>query len=276
MSIHKRPDESNDGIALAVCQEEIPARHLNAALESGCLSLKKESVRTVRNKMDALLVRTQRLMRWRTNASNKQLNLYRSCGEFSWSLDGVEWKPADDRFSFRIEQKYIPQWNAKVEEFVTTSILTSLDEPLAHELLREAAVNRGSSPRSSLVLAVAAAEVGFKQFASKKLPDAEWLLALPTQPLEKMLKAFPWANLKLEINNKTLSFPEPLIDKLKKAVNLRNELVHAGATKPKYETVCDVLATVSDMLYFLDALNDQPWAIDFVRPETLKQFTNLP
>ena len=54
-------------------------------------------------------------------------------------------------------------------------------------------INR--NPRSSLILGVAAAEVGFKQFASKTLPDTAWLLEFPSPPLFDMLQKFPWKQL---------------------------------------------------------------------------------
>ena len=93
-------------------------------------------------------------------------------------------------------------WTNEDAEFVQTKALTDTDEPLGHELLREAILNRKANPRSSLVLAVAAAEVGFKQFAARVFPDAAWILELPTSPLTEMLAKFPWAALKEKISGK--------------------------------------------------------------------------
>jgi len=87
-----------------------------------------------------------------------------------------------------------------------------------------------------------------------------------------MLESFPWGKLQLSINEKAISFPKSLTEELKKAIYLRNILVHAGTTKPTYQTVSAIIATVSDMLYLLDALSDQQWAIGVVWPETLKYF----
>lgn len=157
-----------------------------------------------------------------------------------------------------------PQWTNEAAEFVKTEIVGELDEPLGHELLREAWTNRETNFRSAVVLAVAAAEVGFKQFASKTFPDAAWILEnLQSPPLVRMLELFPWPKLKLQINGKDLTVPDSIIDGLKKAVTLRNSIVHGGPVKLTLDTVESVLFSVRDLLYFLDALSGpKKWAFD--------------
>lgn len=80
---------------------------------------------------------------------------------------------------------------------------TETEKPVAN-----AAANRKENPRSSLVLAVVAAEVGFKQFASKVFPDAGWVLEkLSSPPLDTMLQAFPWSKLGVQINEQGAGHP---------------------------------------------------------------------
>jgi hypothetical protein len=92
-----------------------------------------------------------------------------------------------------------------------------------------------------------------------------------------MLKFFPWSRLGVRIGGKVPGIPDPTASELKKAVLLRNEIVHQGATqgatKLRPETVDSVLTAVRDLLYFLDALSGQTWAVNNMSPVALKQFT---
>jgi hypothetical protein len=100
-------------------------------------------------------------------------------------------------------------WNESAEQFVGKEVTGSVDEPIGHVLLREAWANQTENLRSSIVLAVAAAEVGFKQFASIVLPDSDWLLeSIQSPPLIKMLtELFPWTRLNVQIGGQTLKPP---------------------------------------------------------------------
>ena len=66
-----------------------------------------------------------------------------------------------------------------------------LSEPLTHSLFREAYAQRVTNRRSSLVLAVAAAEVAVKRCATILAPRAAWLLEeLPSPPIAQMITDF--------------------------------------------------------------------------------------
>jgi hypothetical protein len=193
-----------------------------------------------------MILHTLRLARWRANSPKSGPNPIQWGGEFSWSADGTEWKRIADYLRLEFTHLPVAHWTDEVVEFVRTKVAGELDEPLGHELLREAAANQKHNLRSSLVLAVAAAEIGFKQFASKAFPDTDWILQnLPSPPLDKMLQFFPWSKLGVKIYGKVPSIPDPITSELRKAVKLRNEIVHLGApkgaTKLKGETVDSVL-----------------------------------
>ena len=165
------------------------------------------------------------------------------------------------------------RWSTEDADFLQTEMAKGTSEPLGHELLREANVNRDSNPRSSLILGVAAAEVGFKQFASKSLPDTAWILELPSPPLIEMLNKFPWCQLNLRINDKVPAVPELIIDELKKAVNLRNKIVHSGIASLSFETLKSALDSVKDLLYFLDMLSGtgQSWPGNLISADVITQ-----
>jgi hypothetical protein len=257
-----------------MCQREIPGRHHDEAVSSGNLSIKREAVRQVHNDLGEIILPTLRLARWRANFLNCGPNPIQWVTEFSWSLDGTEWKPVADNLRLKIEFGPVAHWTNEAAEFVRKEVLGDLDEPLGHELLREAVVNRKNNLRSSLVSAIAAAEVGFKQFASKAFPDTAWILEkLPSPPLVTMLQVFPWSKLAVRINGKVPSIPAPIRSELKKAANLRNQIVHTGVAKLTVETLDSTLSSVRDLLYFLDALQGQNWAVNHISPDALKSFS---
>jgi hypothetical protein len=274
----ERPSlEKNDGLIVATCERSLSDRLQAETLASGTLSLRKEAVKKVYDEMSDLIQRTLRLARWRTNSRGGP-NPIRSAvpSYFVWSADGSNWKMVADSISARIRLVANSRiWSKDDAEFVQTEIVKGSSEPLGHELLREADVNRETNPRSSLILAVAAAEVGFKQFASTVLKDTAWLLELPSPPLTEMLARFPWATLKLRISGKVPVVPDVIIGELKKAVTLRNKIVHSGSAALDRDSIDGILDNVSDFLYFLDLVREgQPWPLTFIRPITVSHFKN--
>jgi hypothetical protein len=269
------PFEKNQGNATATCVREIPARHHDEAVSSGTLSIRKKSVSEVHADMHNLILHTLRLARWRSSSPEAGPNPIQWSVDFCWSLDGVEWKEVADNRKLKLEFSRVVKWAGETEEFVKAEVLGELDEPIGHELLREALVNRKVNPRSSLIMAVVAAEVGFKQFASKALPDTDWILEkLPSPPLVGMLKAFPWPKLGVLIGNKVPAIPASLADELDKTVTLRNQVVHLGRpVRLKDETVQSSLTAVRDLLYFLDGLQGQRWAFEQMSYDTRKSLT---
>jgi hypothetical protein len=270
------PYEESDGIIVAVCERKLVERLHSDAVSSGTLSLNKEAVRQVFNDMTDAIQRTLRLARWKTNAIGGP-NPIRvgTVNYFVWSTDGSNWKLVADSIFLKVELHQLDRtWSSADTEFLQAELVKGTDEPLGHELLREANVNRNHNPRSSLILGVAAAEVGFKQFASKTFPDTAWLLELPSPPLIEMLYKFPWEQLKLRINGKVPAVPESIIEELRKGVTLRNKVVHSGVADLSRDTLNSVLDTVKNLLYFLDTLHGsgQHWPLNFISQDVVKSF----
>ncbi len=268
--------EFTDGLIVATCERSLSERLQNEAVNSGVLSLKKEAVCNVYDDMYDSIERTLRLTRWRTNARGGP-NPIRVAMQsyFAWSTEGSTWNMVADCVSAKFEIEQIDRpWTGEDAAFLQTEILKGTNEPLGHELWREASANRKSNPRSSLILAVAAAEIGFKQFVSKRIPDAAWLMGLPSPPLVEMLNKFPWGQVKLRINDKVPAVPESIVGELKKAVNLRNKIVHSGVANLTFETLDSILTTVHDFLYFRDMLHEtgHEWPAKFISPEVIDHF----
>ena len=270
------PTEPGDGLIVAICEREVAHRLYEQAVSTGQISVNQEAVGNVCKDMQSFIVRTLRLLRWRTRSPGRPYPIRATVG-FRWSLDGLDWKPVAQYLSMKIKQlENPPKLTDEATEFVRTAILGDLDEPLGHELLREAWTNCDTNLRSAIVLAVAAAEVGFKQFASKMLPDTAWVLEnLQSPPLVRMLELFPWDKLKLEINGQPVTVPDLIRDELKKAITLRNEIVHGRSGSLTKDTTEEVLYSVRDLLYFLDALVDRKvWAFGHVSAGARQHFAN--
>jgi hypothetical protein len=269
------PFEAGDGFISVTCTREMAERIYSETVSSGQLSVKNGAIRNLSSEMYKYVLRTMRLIRWRTNSHGRPNPIRSSFYDgFKWSFDGTEWKPVADCISFKASVTVNPQWTSQAEKFVVAETSGELDEPFGHELLREAWANRVANPRSSIVLAVAAAEVGFKQFASQAFPDTAWILEnVPSPPLVRMLsELFPWDRLKLQTGEKKAKPPDSLTGILKKAVFLRDEIVHRGLKTLTSETVDSVLNSVRDLLYFLDVLQGQKWALNYLSIDCRNSF----
>jgi hypothetical protein len=256
------PYETNDGLIVALCERGLSERLYSEAVSSEILSRNKAAVKQVFDDMNDLIQRALRLARWKTNIQGGP-NPIRSAvpNYFVWSVDGLDWKMVADSISVGIKFLYsLHHWSKEDAEFLQTEILKSSNEPLAHELLREAEINRESNPRSSLILGVAAAEVGFKHFVSEIFPDTTWLMELPSPPLIELINKFPWEKVKTRINNQVPAVPTLIMDELKKAITLRNKIVHSGIATLNPDTMDSIGNAVNDFLYFLDLVRTgQGW-----------------
>jgi len=270
--------EAFDGLVTVTCEREMTDRLHQEAASSGRLSIKKEAVRRVHDEMFSHMLRTIRVIRWRASSEGKPYPIRSTLDVgFRWSFDRSDWKPVENYISFRISVHVRPKWSDECDKFLVTETPGELDEPVGHELLREAWANRAENPRSSIVLAVAAAEVGFKQFASKVLPDSAWILeSVQSPPLVKMLKdLFPWSRLNVRINGQNVTPPDSVTTTLEKAVHLRNDIVHGRAGNVNGKTATSVWVAVRDLLYFLDFAQGHQWALYHLSGEARKHFPQV-
>jgi hypothetical protein len=194
--------------------------------------------------------------------------------EASWSFDGHTWNPIRNLLQLHlsiglpIKQGPVP---AEITDYVGSFVANGGDEPLARQLLREAWVQKSASARSALVLAIAAAEVGFKRCVSQLVPEARWLVEeVPSPPLYKMLTEYlPHLPVKLRLTGKTLLPPEDLLREIRTGVNLRNQVSHLGNASVTLEKLDRILKAVSDLLWILDFYQGHEWAIRYVQQAVL-------
>jgi hypothetical protein len=138
-------------------------------------------------------------------------------------------------------------------------VVSSQREPVAHELWREAWNLRHPNPRSSLVIGVAAAEVGIKQLIAALVPQASSLVEnIPSPPLDTMIrKVLPDLPIRADVEPGRRA-PRHLRTAIVAAVEDRNRVVHLGAM-PRADLRVTLLA-IREFLYMLDMYAGHSWA----------------
>jgi len=146
-------------------------------------------------------------------------------------------------------------------------------EPLAYDLLQEAEALSSKSPRSSLVIAIAAAEIGFKEAVADLVPEASWLVEnVPAPPLYRMLTEYlPLLPVRGYLNGRSIKIPDSILSVLRKGVTLRNEMVHTNPKEVPPQTLSEVLENVRNLLRILDACRGQDWALRYINRSALRQ-----
>jgi hypothetical protein len=143
----------------------------------------------------------------------------------------------------------------------------SSEEPLAHELLRESKFLSATTPRSALLIAASALEVGAKSHIAKLLPVARWLVEnVPSPPTHKIFRDYishlptpvtiDWSKLK------------PLFTVAQRLAEERNVVAHSSGHIPSGNELDAYLDCVSDLLYIIDVSQGHEWAKEHVTKRT--------
>ena len=150
---------------------------------------------------------------------------------------------------------------------VAELVTLSQREPVAHELWREAWNLRHRNSRSSLVIGVAAAEVGLKQLIAALVPHAKSLVEnIPSPPLDTMIrKVLPDLPIKADIEPARRA-PRHLRTAIIAAVEDRNRIVHLGAM-PRCD-LREALLAIREFLYLLDMYSGHAWAATLLTEKT--------
>lgn len=127
------------------------------------------------------------------------------------------------------------------------------------------------SPRASYVMAIAALEIGVKDFVTRRVPGTAFFLQRQAPPVTEILKnRLPSVPSRLRVEGRVLPPPPAVMRVLRDAVERRNRIVHGpeSASEESFEDLQEVLRCVRDTLFLLDYYGGEPWAWGFVRPET--------
>jgi hypothetical protein len=168
----------------------------------------------------------------------------------------------------------LPAMSEETTKEIIDQYETNSDEPLAHQLFNDAWNLRYTNPRASLVVAVAAAEVGLKKVVGLIVPDAQWLLEeIPAPPIGKMLRKYiPTLKVKSRITGKQIIPPSKLIEKLEEAAKARNRIVHVGEEAPENKELGEMLEAIHDFLWICDMYRGQLKNVSFISDHVLKEW----
>jgi hypothetical protein len=144
------------------------------------------------------------------------------------------------------------------------------NDPLARQILLQARALADANPRASLVLAVAAAEVGLKRFAvESSAPSEGWLISeIQSPPLPKLTKRYvPFLPDKRTTEEGNI-VPKSLHKALDQAAEARNDVVHQAEAGFDEQRLAKLLVVVNDFLYLLDWFTGHEWAFGHLQEET--------
>ena len=198
-------------------------------------------------------------------------NPVRFFGAVIWSNDGSSWRGTPS--SVRLDLTFgLPMKILTTAEQGKIQVLQSggYQQPLGHELIMEAWELSANNPRSSLMIAVAAIETGFKEFVSALVPNSGWLVEnIPSPPIVKLLQEYlPTLPVKLNVRGHLILPTRSMLETIKVGITLRNEIAHGKRANIKTERLQETIRTIRDILYLLDYYNGQVWAWENIRHET--------
>jgi hypothetical protein len=242
----KKPSASSNACCVAETAEQPTDAKITSELDSALAVssdspwavLKDASPATMAFLDDTLMelarwmVRFVTVFRWRVGLPEGPHNPFSNRRGYI-SRDGEIWREVS--LARRIEIRFgIFNWPitaaSEVCDEVVKLVSEGLEEPLGHQLFREAWNQRETNPRSSLVIGVAAAEVGLKKLIGSLVPNAVWLVdELQTPSFSKMLRKYlPTLPVRAHFQGRPICPPNEVVKMLEKAVEYRNKLVHAG------------------------------------------------
>lgn len=201
------------------------------------------------------------VLRWRTRTLGLRQPF--ASGGMRWRLrDTDDWQmlPRDTYVSIHGTSR-LELSDGAVSEL--QSLLTRHElEPLAHGVFREAWGQRQDNPRSSLLLGMAALEIGVKNYIAACVPDAAWLADnVPTPPLLRILQEY-LPTLHPEGGTPLAPLDKDTADVLKVAVTLRNGLAHTGSDVPR-DRLARSLRAIRNVLWSMDVARGHEWASDY-------------
>lgn len=231
----------------------------------------KDFFSDVQDELHQAVQQTVSALRWRSAIKGPHSSL--STPAIEWSFDGQTWEGfEDDGSGLRIRVpdsttvRVTDALRADVERFISQGT----PEPIGHELFREAWALRRENPRSSLVIGVAALEVGLKELMADLDPEASWVSKTKRKsPVKKILREhlqllpprFPSDGKILPL---TEALTQGILQTLEGAVDLRNEAVHEGKGV-ETEELREILPAIEDVLWLLDYYRGFEWALGHLR-----------
>jgi hypothetical protein len=217
-----------------------------------------------------------RVSRWRIGIYGDHRLISGNEGQLCWSDDNMSWRPVPTYLTMSTSVEVVSKaFSQQSFDAITSLVETGAEEPTGHELLREAWNLQHASPRSALIMALSAVEVGTKELVAELVPQAEWLcFEVPFPPVVKLLEEYlPTLPVRRRLDGKVF-VPDVAIRTLRKAVTERNRVAHRGTAIGIRGLVEDTLRTVQSVLCLLDYYAGHEWALENIRdPQVLANLT---
>lgn len=179
-----------------------------------------------------------------------------------FTLDGETWHqlPARGSVYASVSQGLVLTDAASAE--VGRLLAADVSEPVAQELLREARSIMSPHSRASLVIAIAALEVGLKDFIASQVPETTWILEeSPSPPTVRMLREYlPKLAAVSERIVGSEAIPGNVLAVIKDGNDRRNRVVHVGAEAGDMGSTGAVVDAVEQCLHLLDFYAGHEWA----------------
>lgn len=220
------------------------------------------ALQAIERRLEQHATRLAKSLRWRCNAHGRARVLEApELAPFCWSLDRRSWFPVYGMVSIEpLEWQF--EYLDSIVDPEDGHYWPLPPEPLAFELLMEAQQIQYDNPRSALVIAVAAAEVGTKHCLQSLKPELRGILeSNECLPMLRLLdQYYP--------KDSHACFVPWILEELRKAVFERNSLVHTGKFTLTREQLRRRLRAIEDTLRLFDVQMGFKWAEKFLSEQT--------
>jgi hypothetical protein len=251
-------DEQNSPIHLNLRQELVPDNYVDYLNQIG-------------NDLKRVARQLIGLIRW----TNNFLSPHDPIGFRGayWSLDNTYWYHFPRHFQVFLTRKgHTLHLQTQGLGIISALYENNINEPVYHELFREAWSQRVENPRSAIAIGVAAVEVGTKILISKIVPNTKWLMEhLPMPPVYEMLNKYLPTLQSLNKARSNCIIPKSLKKTILKLIEIRNDLVHVGSFIENKKDIEDMLEDVKDILLLFDYYSGFEFSLSYLRNETIKQ-----
>ena len=213
------------------------------------------------------------LLRWRSGELGA-VRPFTAAWQITWTLDDV-WHHFPGTTTVSLHADRLLEIRPSAAEDIARLAAVDRAEPFAYELLREAWALADTNPRSALLIAITALEVGTKQYIAERIPPAEWLVN--NQPAPDVIAILRDYLPTLEpptgahAGASTVDLPDDLLPLLRKRRDQRNKIAHSPKVYQEPEPVAtperarSAVLAVRQVLFRFDIADGEAWAHEHVR-----------
>jgi hypothetical protein len=237
--------------------------------QSGLPQAMSQFIEQVRKDLVNAIGRSCLALRWRHSLDGPHNPLRPLSAGPEWSLDGSTWHPLPADIDPRYPQAPAINPTMSVASDVQALLDTGQDEPIAHQIFRDAWDNRFSNRRGAVVIGLSALELAIQTAVSRAAPTAQWLITTqPLPPIRRLLAEYLPALADSSSESRPPTPPKAVLDLIDKAVAARQRVAGSGSDDLSHEAVEEMLSAIKDALWLLDFYGGVPWAVSHLTPAT--------